>query len=1070
MSLAALLVLPVLLLAQQPVPAATLRTLAERGGDSALRAGVARSPVAAREATQRLLERTATGDAAADRALASANRLAGAIALEHRDSFPLREVIRFARWSPAERGAKVAVDSLRRAGNAALGRDGFGAALLIWRESARRAEALPDTAGMGAAFGNIGAGFYGEGALDSALAYFDRAALLARAARDTRTELNALGARANVLRDRGDYGAAREQYERTLALRERIGDVRGIAADRTNLGILAVEMGDAAAARTAYREAIAVSRRHALRDAEATALVNLGALASEEADYADAIVHEARALELYRELGDRQGEAAALHNLGLLEMRRGDYPAARRQLEAALALHREVGPSVATVAVSGDLARLSAAMGDPQAARAHLDRATRLARRGDGPSVQADVALLRGDLAAEFNLWPEAEAAYREAETKYRAAADAGGGARARHGIGLVRLADEDAGGALAPLQTAVRDFESVGDARAAALARLDLVVALAETGDRTRARRELASAHDALARLQDPAGVAAATAVLAGLELEDGRPAAAEALCRKALADLGARPAASVSWALHAGLGDALAAQHSPEAAAAYRTAIAQLERTAGTVPSRDRRADWLADKWEVYASLATLERSRGRDSTAFEVSERLRARAMLDGLGLARVAWHAGADSAMVRREQELRRAVTELSRDASPAPRALVLRGASDPGTAPLVAREALARAEAERAEVLLTLRERSPDYAALVDGRTASWRDVTSRLPAGTAMLEYLLADSSATLFVLRRDGIRALDLGTDRKAVASLVEFARGLLARPAGAEASRAALERLYRLLVEPAETAGLLRGVERLLVVPHAELHYLPFAALRRPDAAGGYLVERFEIATVPSASVWLALEARGPAKSLRDAKVLALAPVAGQLPGTRREVEAIGALAPARTTVLVGAEASRRALEQSLPGRDILHLATYGVLNRRNPLFSHVELAAAPGRDGRLEVHDVFGLALDARLVVLSACQTAVGSGLRADVPAGDEWVGLSQAFLAAGAERVLATLWLVDDRATADLMARFHAVLAEGKGEAAALAEVQRDALGAPRSADPYYWAGLTLMGGW
>jgi CHAT domain-containing protein len=76
----------------------------------------------------------------------------------------------------------------------------------------------------------------------------------------------------------------------------------------------------------------------------------------------------------------------------------------------------------------------------------------------------------------------------------------------------------------------------------------------------------------------------------------------------------------------------------------------------------------------------------------------------------------------------------------------------------------------------------------------------------------------------------------------------------------------------------------------------------------------------------------------------------------------------------------------------------------------------------------------------------------------------------VGLSQAFLAAGAERVLATLWLVDDRVTAELMTGFHAVLAEGKGEATALAEVQRDALGAPRTADPYYWAGLTLMGGW
>jgi CHAT domain-containing protein len=151
------------------------------------------------------------------------------------------------------------------------------------------------------------------------------------------------------------------------------------------------------------------------------------------------------------------------------------------------------------------------------------------------------------------------------------------------------------------------------------------------------------------------------------------------------------------------------------------------------------------------------------------------------------------------------------------------------------------------------------------------------------------------------------------------------------------------------------------------------------------------------------------------------------------------------------------------------SLPGKDIVLLATYGVLNRRNPLFSHVELAAAPGRDGRLEVHDVYGLAFDARLVVLSACQTASGSGLRADVPAGDERVSLTQAFLAAGAQRVVATLWLVDDRVTAQLMTAFHEGPASGAGEAHALAEAQRRALADERTADPFHWAGLTLMGG-
>jgi CHAT domain-containing protein len=117
----------------------------------------------------------------------------------------------------------------------------------------------------------------------------------------------------------------------------------------------------------------------------------------------------------------------------------------------------------------------------------------------------------------------------------------------------------------------------------------------------------------------------------------------------------------------------------------------------------------------------------------------------------------------------------------------------------------------------------------------------------------------------------------------------------------------------------------------------------------------------------------------------------------------------------------------------------------------------------------DGRLEVHEVFGLRLRARLVVLSACQTGLGAGALADVPAGDDWVGLIQAFLFAGASNVMATLWPVQDRATADLMTRFYTALVAGRPEAEALAEAQRAMLSNTATAHPFYWAGFTMSGG-
>ena len=109
------------------------------------------------------------------------------------------------------------------------------------------------------------------------------------------------------------------------------------------------------------------------------------------------------------------------------------------------------------------------------------------------------------------------------------------------------------------------------------------------------------------------------------------------------------------------------------------------------------------------------------------------------------------------------------------------------------------------------------------------------------------------------------------------------------------------------------------------------------------------------------------------------------------------------------------------------------------------------------------------MFGLTLHARLLVLSACQTGLASGAVSDVPAGDDWVGLVQAFLGAGAEHVIATLWAVEDRSTADVMERLHKRLRAGDSEVAALSDAQRETLRNPATSGPFYWAGFVIMGG-
>jgi CHAT domain-containing protein len=315
-----------------------------------------------------------------------------------------------------------------------------------------------------------------------------------------------------------------------------------------------------------------------------------------------------------------------------------------------------------------------------------------------------------------------------------------------------------------------------------------------------------------------------------------------------------------------------------------------------------------------------------------------------------------------------------------------------------------------------------------------------------------------------------DSVVALDLHIGAKSLARLVDFARGTIAteRGDGEELWRAPLQRLHEYLIGPVERAGLLQGKRRLYVAPHADLHYLPFAALLAPETRNGFLIERFAISYTPSASVWAQLPA--PAGPTAAGRLLMLAPVSPDaLPGAALEARRIARAYGTNVTSLVGQEATEPGFRELVPDHQVVHLASFGVLNKQNPLFSYVALRPAGDEDGRLEVHEIFGLSLKADLVVLSACQTALGAGALGDVPAGDDWVGLVQAFLYAGSARVLATTWPVADRPTATLMTAFYEELRAGAPEDVALARAQRAALREAKTGSPLYWAGFVLTGG-
>jgi CHAT domain-containing protein len=255
-------------------------------------------------------------------------------------------------------------------------------------------------------------------------------------------------------------------------------------------------------------------------------------------------------------------------------------------------------------------------------------------------------------------------------------------------------------------------------------------------------------------------------------------------------------------------------------------------------------------------------------------------------------------------------------------------------------------------------------------------------------------------------------------------------------------------LQRLHALVWQPLQL--LLLGRQRVLIVPHAQLGSVPFAALHDGERC---IAELMQIAFAPSARLALRALAREPRVA---AKVLALGE-STRLPHAAREADAVSKLLP-KGRAFIGADATIDNLRAHGGSADVIHLACHAQFRSDNPEFSALHL-----HDGVLTAEAIGTLRLPGANIVLSGCETALS-----DAGGGDEMFGLTRAFLVAGASRVLANLWTVDDATTAELMFDFYAGLRRGQLQSVALRAAQLAAR--QRQNHPFYWASFSLMGRW
>jgi CHAT domain-containing protein/Tfp pilus assembly protein PilF len=808
---------------------------------------------------------------------------------------------------------------------------------------------------------------------------------------------------------------------------------------------------------------------------QAEALLGLGQLQSE------CLHDDNAALQAFNQAeplfaGDPAFEATVRQHLGKLREVLGDLDGAIDEYRRALELRRRLGDRFEEAAISINLGHELHLRGRYDQAAALFDRALALWQPGDGPGQRARILLNRGHLHRDLGESDQARERFSEALALFRQAKDRTHEAAALNALGLVALDSRRPEAALEPLRTALA-LRPPGS-RGWAVTLTTLGVVYRQLGRQEDARRAYTEALSIFHSLGDSREQASCLGSLGRLETAAGHDAIAIDdfdRARELYRTLADPP--DMAWVLE-GKAQVLRRRGNLQAAcAAMEEALAAVERHRFSQTSYTTRAAFFSTQQDSYDFLIDLLMEQHRAAAALEVSERSLARSLLDGLATSGTDLrHGGAAPELRTREKELENEIdvlvsrqTALSQDAVP------------PDQLQLVEAE-LGRRWDELDRVRAELRAGDPRYAALTQPRRWNAAEIQHELLGrDTLLLEYRLGEKRSFLWAVTPDSLKSFEL-PGRAEIERVTRQAFDLLARSRSRTAeisARRPLAELSRLLLAP--VAPLLPG-KRLLVVGDGVLQSLPFAALPEPEfpgiEPGEPLIAGHEIVALPSVSVLgeIRREVAGRASAPKMLWVLAHPDFGGRflpLPYTRQEAAAILKLAPApeRSEVL-DREASRAAvLGGALGDYRFLHFATHGSFAVTDPgggrlVLAQVDPRGRPEPNGFLYLADIYELDLRADLVVLSACQSALGREVR-----GEGMMGMTRGFFYAGAERVLVSLWNVNDQVTVELMRHFYrGILKGGLSPAAALRAAQNAIRSQERWRAPYYWAGFTLQGEW
>lgn len=655
------------------------------------------------------------------------------------------------------------------------------------------------------------------------------------------------------------------------------------------------------------------------------------------------------------------------------------------------------------------------------------------------PNQSANCELEIADIYLELSLLPEAIGFYRKVEARFAELGMQAELARCclSHARALLRIGETL--DAARELDRAEELYDKEGNLVAAGSVMLARSQMLLDAGDLAAAEEQVDPALSAFERGENVRLELFARWLRAEIWKFRGRFHEAESELRTTLT-LAKEHSSQIEYLCRVSLGKITGDEEH------FIAAVELVENSRATLASEELRTSYFADKVVPYNELVKIKFAQHQFADAFRWHERSRSRTLVDRLHQPARTSLSNENLAGIR--EELNWYHNRLNR--------ATLGGIESRGQIEPLRQSAIIR-EREYAELQRRL-------SIANDGGTNGTRDVDieefRRRLDDTTLVEFASIDGRISAFVISKDDFTALsnyavEADVNRVIAEFLFQIKTGRLVERLSESNRSIALERLhahsrgiYDLLIRP---LGDLTRSKRLIFAPAGVLHYLPFHAL---NDGGSFLVERFEVAYTPSVSV---LE-RCMKKPAADRRKALFAGVANALtPMVEAEIETVGKMFE-KSVRLLGPEATVENLRRYAAGNGVVHLACHGKFRPDNPGFSSLVLYSE-----ELTINEVQNLPLENCIIVLSACESGLNEVVR-----GEELIGLTRAFVAAGASSLILSLWRVNDHTTLQLMETFYTEFCSGKGVAESLRNAQRRLI--DEKLHPYFWSPFMVSGRW